>query len=334
MAASPSTSSAPTRPDPPVGDGASSLLDRAELAVGRAQFSALRRALARAAALRRSRATIVHPRQVAEAEVRITMPYLHRGIEPQRPGTPILLLHGFGADKETWLMQTLVLPRRRPMIVVDLPGFGQASPIPGALASPAAQSEAVQCFLDALGLQRVHLVGNSMGGGLALRLAHDAPERIASMALLNAIGPEVPIKSETMRGWDHGENHLIPRDAAGADKLAEVVMARPPKLPRAMIRYATSKRVAMSERLQELFEGWTSSPAADDLPGDLGALDIPALVVCGERDRVIHPETSRAIARALPRAELHSMAEIGHMPQLEAPRRTARLLTRLWADLD
>ncbi|MCG8419328.1 MAG: alpha/beta fold hydrolase [Proteobacteria bacterium] len=300
-----------------------------ELALGKAQHRALCFAAARAAGLRRSHMTI------ARAGLELDVPYLYRGLEGAASDVlPTVFVHGFGDNKETWLLMCSAISRSRPIVLFDLPGFGEASAIPGQLASPRAQADTLLRIVDALGLSRINLVANSMGGGISLRAAHQAPTRVGSLVLINTIGPELVEQSEFWRRLQAGQNTLIPRDGADAAQMLEMVMARPPRLPRSLLRYAAARQIAARDQLTEIFQSWQSCSPADAVPADLEAIDVPALVVCGERDRIIHPATSRSIASRMPHAELRPLAHLGHMPQIEAPFRTGRLVEEFLARFD
>jgi abhydrolase domain-containing protein 6 len=310
-------------------------LDRERLALGlgAVQLRALRWLLMRATGLRPGKLAI--PGHVLDAGGPLIMPYLRRGTRAR--GVPLVLVHGFGGDKETWLMLAGALPRTQPLILVDLPGFGQASPIPGAAMSPARLARAMALFLDGLGVGRFDLAGTSMGGGVSLALSRLAPERVRSLTLINSIGPErgdVLGPSLYKNALDRGHNPLIPKNLADAERMLTFVMTRPPVLPRSMLRHAATERVAMSGRLQAMFDGWMGAADDEAMPGALSDLPMPALILCGQRDRVVHPSISHAIAAALPRASLCELSDVGHLPQLEAPLRTARILGRFLATLE
>jgi abhydrolase domain-containing protein 6 len=330
---------------------------RLELGLGDVQLRALRWLLVRAIGLSHDQVEI--PGHVFDGHAPLCIPYLHRGLGERAPLVPLVMVHGFGGDKETWLMMASMLPRRMPLVMLDLPGFGQASPIPGAAMSPERLARAVALFLDRLGAGRFDVAGNSMGGGVSLALARLLPERVRSLTLINSIGSAPGSERGALLGpspykdaLDRGDNPLIPRTVTDAERMLSFVMTRPPRLPRSMLRRAAVDRVAMSDRLQSMFEGWMAASARRDRPGagpavdahdppgqvgglrDLADLAMPALVMCGQRDRVIHPSVSRALARALPRATLRELDDIGHLPQLEAPLRTARIVGEFLATVD
>jgi abhydrolase domain-containing protein 6 len=290
---------------------------RFELMVGKAQHRALRWALTRGAGMRAAVATIGD----------LTIPYYDRG-GTTTASTATLLVHGFGGDKETWLMMSMGLRRQRRLIIPDLPGHGAATPIAAARATARAQAEALCRLLDLLRIDRVDLVGNSMGAGIGMRLARDRPDRVRSLALIGSVGPEVEVKSEVAAALDRGENLLIPEHPDDADRFLALVAEKPPRVPRAIRRYVTAERIAARERLHEIFCGWRGCATAESIPLDLDRIDAPALVIHGERDRVIHPAVAEALAARLPRSRLLTMPGVGHLPQLEAPLQTARAVQR------
>jgi pimeloyl-ACP methyl ester carboxylesterase len=282
-----------------------------ELTVGRYEMRTLEVGMALAAGLR--------PRRITVGDLELAV------LERRRPGVPVVLVHGFGGDKETWL---LMAPRLRgcPLYLLDLPGHGASTVVGRDRASPAAMGAAVVGALDALGLDRVHLCGNSMGGGIALWVARNHPARVASLTLVASVAPELA-ESELTRALARGENLLIP-GGDDPDRFIKLVVEKPPRVPRAIKRYVAARRAAARPVLEELFRGWAFASLADGLPRDLGAIAQSTLVIHGARDRIIHPDTARKVVGQLPRARLHLLDGIGHVPQLEAPGRVARLIHR------
>ena len=284
---------------------------RLELTAGRYQMMALERGLRLAAGL--------EPRTIAVGELDLAV------LERKRPGVPVMLIHGFGGDKETWL---LMAPRLRgcPMVLLDLPGHGASTVVGRDAASPAAMGRNVVAALDALGHERVHLVGNSMGGGIALWVARHHAARIASLTLVASVAPELA-ESELTRALARGENLLIP-GGDDPDKFIKLVVEKPPRVPRAIKRYVAARRAAARPVLEELFRGWAFAAPEHGLPPDLEAIEHSTLIIHGARDRIIHPDTARKVVKRLPRARLEVLEGIGHVPQLEAPGVVARLIHR------
>lgn len=291
------------------------LRDRAELALGRFELGALQRAMMAAAGLRATR------QRIGALELAL---YERRRAD----GTPVVLIHGFGGDKETWLLFAPYF-RRRPLLIVDLPGHGRSSAVGGDRANARAMGETVLALLDARGIRRAHLCGNSLGGGIALWLARHHPARVASLSLIASASP-VLAESELTRALARGENLLIPTPGSGedGDRFVRMMVEKPPPVPRPVQRYVAARRAAARPVLEELFRGWASSDPADGLPEDVEAITQPTLLVHGAKDRIIHPDTARMLHARLPRSTLAILDGIGHVPQLEAPSAVARLVDR------
>src|SRR5579883_2876703 len=132
-----------------------SLTQRMELAVGKAQYRALTGVARRLARVRR-KATVIQG---------VHVPYFVRRppwILGGTTGDPLVFVHGFGGDKEGWLLTASMVGRRRALVIPDLPGFGAAGSIPKRGASAASQARVLAALLDELRMPRAHVIGNSM----------------------------------------------------------------------------------------------------------------------------------------------------------------------------
>jgi pimeloyl-ACP methyl ester carboxylesterase len=248
----------------------------------------------------------------------------------RRDRLPVVGVHGFGGDKETWLLMTALLPRSRGALLVDLPGHGGSRDVPEDQASIRHHAEAVLRVLDRGGIERAVICGNSMGGGVALRLARSWPDRVAGLVLVASVGRDV--HEGGARDWI-GDNPLIPREA-DIDRFVELVLERPPPVGRAVIRHVITQRARRADALNRLFRGFVTAGGEAGVPRELGGVAVPALVIHGEQDRIIARQTAEDLVAALPRAELVVMRGVGHAPQLEAPRTTARLVERFIARIE
>jgi pimeloyl-ACP methyl ester carboxylesterase len=289
--------------------------DEFEVAFGGVQLRAMTRAISLAANVRADKT----PDGVA---------YFAR---PSRRGLPLVGIHGFGGDKETWLFMAALVARARGVIGIDLPGHGRSDDVPEAHASVRHHAEAVVRTLDHLGVPRAVICGNSMGGGVALRLAASWPDRVAGIVLVASVGRDV--HAGNARAWADGENPLIPR-AQDIDRFMQLALERPPPVGRAVIRYVVTQRARRAAALHRLFRGFVLADGDAGVPSDIARIGCPALVIHGEQDRIIDKRTSEDLTRTLPRAELVVMRGVGHVPQLEAPRATARLIEQFARKLD
>ena len=289
-----------------------------ELTLGGVQLRAMERAISLAAGVRAG----VAPGGVA---------YTARPGRARAGALPIVGIHGFGGDKETWLMMAALIPRARGVALIDLPGHGRSADVPEDRATIRHHAEAALRVLDQVGFDRAVICGNSMGGGVALRLAASWPDRVAGLVLVASIGRDV--HEGGALGWVTGDNPLIPREA-DVERFMDLVLERPPPVGRAVIRHVITQRVRRGEALQRLFRGFVLAGGEAGVPRELAGIRQPAIVIHGEQDRIIDKRVAEDLARALPAAELIVMRGVGHAPQLEAPRHTARIVERLARRLD
>ena len=248
-----------------------------------------------------------------------------------RRGLPLVGVHGFGGDKETWLLMAALVPSARGVVLVDLPGHGKSADVAQEAASIRHHAEAVVRALDQERVERAIVCGNSMGGGVALRLAASWPDRVAGMVLVASIGRDV--HDGPARAWTHDNNPLIPRESE-IERFMELALERPPPVGKAVIRHVVTERARRADALYKLFRGFMLAGGEAGVPHDLAAVAQRALVIHGEQDRIISKRVAEDLTLALPRAELVMMRGVGHAPQLEAPRATARLVEAFARRLD
>jgi pyruvate dehydrogenase E2 component (dihydrolipoamide acetyltransferase) len=113
-----------------------------------------------------------------------TIRHLRMGPEE---GTPVVMIHGFGADLSTWMFNQQALAESRPVYALDLPGHGGSSKQVDN-GSTAALADTVRAYMDAVGIDKAHLVGHSLGGAIAIEIATAAPERVTGLTLVAPAG--------------------------------------------------------------------------------------------------------------------------------------------------
>ncbi len=215
----------------------------------------------------------------------VTIAYTERGPEETDPRKlPVLLLHGSPGSRHDFAAEIPLLARDRRVLVPDLPGFG-ASTRDIADYSIAAHASYVLELLDRLGIDRVHVVGFSMGGGVAIELIDRAPERVASITLLSSIGVQ-----ELELFGDATINHVV----HGA-QLALLATLR--------------EGVPHFGRLDHTFFGVAFARNFFDtdqrpLRAMLKRIDAPTLILHGERDVLVPVNAAREHARLVPQSEL------------------------------
>jgi len=244
------------------------------------------------------------------------MPYLEGGT-----GEPLLLLHGFAANKDHWTMIAPHLTRHFHIYAPDLPGFGDASRIEQARYGVDAQIARIVQFADAVGLDSFHLGGNSMGGYLAAMFAARHPERVRSLWLLAPAGVMSAEPSETLRLIESGDNPLIADSVGDFDRLAKLCFTVQPPMPGEFKRPLLARARAEAPFNAKIFTEIFTDPLA--LEEGAAGLGTRTLLVWGDDDRIVHPSGLAILARVLPQVESRLMARMGHVPMIERPAETA-----------
>jgi pimeloyl-ACP methyl ester carboxylesterase len=273
-------------------------------------FDAVKNLLRRRAAL--SRRTV----RVGD----IAWPYLDGG---KATGEPIVLVHGFGGDKDNWTLYAPYLTPHHRVICPDLPGFGENDRSVERDYRVQAQARRLCEFLDALGVDRCHLAGNSMGGFIALQFALDFPWRLASLALLDNAGVAGANTSELQRAIERRENPLELKTMADVERLLAFVYRKPPFMPRQFKRVLLDDALANERVLEKVFWTLASEGIAGVLNARLGEVRVPTLIVWGRHDQLIDVSVVDELRRGIANSVAVIFEHVGHVPMLEAPQETA-----------
>ena len=178
-------------------------------------------------------------------------------------------------------------------------------------------------FLDALGIDRCHLAGNSMGGFVALRFALDFPDRLASLTLLDNAGVAGAGSSDLQRSIEQGENPLELKTVADVDRLLAFVYRRPPFMPHGFKKVLLDDALANAQLLDEVFWTLADEGIAGVLNARLGEVQVPTLIVWGRHDQLIDVSAVDELRRGIAHSVAVIFEHVGHVPMLEAPQETA-----------
>jgi pimeloyl-ACP methyl ester carboxylesterase len=252
-------------------------------------------------------------------------------------GPPLVLLHALGESALGWRWALPTLVRTHRVYAVDLPGFGYSGK-PSADYSPAFFVRFVGSYLDALGLEQAALVGNSLGGLIALRLALSEPARVAALGLIDSAGlgrevsyalrlPTLPGYGEVALAWGK-----TPLGAAQRAWLrVPLLFARPERAPGEWITEQTwiaqlpgFMEATMAALRAHVDLGGQREVLVDQLPH----LEMPTLVIWGKRDRVFPYSQGQKAVSLLQQGFLELIPDCGHLPHVEQPDRFAAILNQ------
>lgn len=226
-------------------------------------------------------------------------------------GMPLVLLHGFGGDLNTWLFNLEALAADRAVYALDLPGHGGSTKqvADGELGFLVA---ALRGFLDSQGIERAHLAGHSMGGLVAAALALEDPGRVLSLTLVDSAGLGPEINLDFIEGFvaASGRRELKP--------VLQRLFADPDLVTRQMIDDVLKyKRLdGVQEALRALADRqFTDGRQQRVLTNELRSFPSPMLVIWGSQDQVIPVDHANAAPES---AETKVLSGAGHSPHMEA----------------
>jgi pimeloyl-ACP methyl ester carboxylesterase len=250
----------------------------------------------------------------------------HRG----GSGPPLVLLHGLGLSWRSWQPVLDALEIRHDVVAIDLPGFGESPLLPdGAAPTPTRLADAVESELDRLSLDAPALVGNSLGGWVALELARRG--RAARAVVISPSGLESPPERALVIALNQ---QMRLRARLGAP-LGQWLTA--PALARVMLFGGLRSQpwrlspAAAAADLHDFgyspgFQSTLSSTVATRAPMSLREIQVPVRVAYGMLDGMLGVFTAPRFAAAIPRAELVPLPAVGHVPMLDDPELVARTI--------
>lgn len=225
---------------------------------------------------------------------------------------PIVFVHGYGGDKNSWLFVQEPLSSDRTTYAIDLPGHGDSSKDVGD-GSVATLAATVNGFLTEIGIEKAHLVGHSLGGAVVAATAATHPTRVASVTVAAPAGVGTEINADYLRGFASAGARRELKPVLG-DLFADASLVNR-QLVEDLLKYKRLDGVpqALTTLVDTLLNG---DGQALDVTGQLGALTVPVAVVWGEADRILPAGNAAALPE---NATLHRVPDAGHMVQMESP---------------
>lgn len=264
-------------------------------------------------------------------------------------------VHGLGGSSTNWTDLAGLLAPTAQGIAPDLPGFGFSEPADGFDFSLRAHADVVARLVQERGNGPVHLVGNSMGGAIALLLAAQRPELVRTLTL---ISPAVPDRRPDPRRLSDPRLALAylpfvgkrarrelaalgPRERAA--QVIKLCFADPASFPEHRLAELVEEHgarmglewaeQALSRSTMEIFRAWFT-PGAGSLWSIPPKVEVPSLVVWGTHDKVISVKRAERTARLLPKGRLLVLPRTGHVAQMERPVTVARAVLGMWESVE
>ncbi|MGC8120591.1 alpha/beta fold hydrolase [Marinobacter sp. VGCF2001] len=269
----------------------------------------------------------LEPAQVSIGELDIA--YL-RSKEPV-DGETLVLIHGFGANKDNWTRLAKEFEGQFNIYALDLPGHGDSSKPLNIGYRFENQVRYVHQTMAALGIKRFHMMGNSMGGAITALYAATYPEQVRTAVLFDPAGI-MEFESELVERVEAGGNPLIPRQEGDFDRLLDFALEKRPFVPWPIFDVMEEKAIANQAVNEVIFAAIRDAGFEPDFRNAITDIQAPVLVLWGKLDRVIDYRNADVFVEAIPNARKVILDDIGHAPMVEAPARSAALFEAFLAE--
>jgi abhydrolase domain-containing protein 6 len=237
-------------------------------------------------------------------------------------GETVVLLHGFGGNKDHWTAFAKYLKGYH-LVIPDVPGFGESSQVPTDRYDVESQVGRIDRFLEALKVDKFHMAGNSLGGAYTAAYGAKHPGKVLTLALLDPAGAPSQKKSEFVLQWEKGNNLLLTSNAEDYDKLMALVFVKRPSLPAAFNKIILADWIAHAEFNKKIWNDW--QPQLFSLEPVLPLIQAPVLIIWGDQDKMLDVGGVAFLEKGLKRHRTVIMKEMGHSPMLERPEETAKV---------
>ncbi len=238
-------------------------------------------------------------------------------------GPPVIFVHGFGGDLNNWLFNQEKLSETHTTYAVDLPGHGGSTKEVGDGADVGALATAVVDFMAAVGAEKAHLVGHSLGGGICLDIALNHPEKVASVTMLAPAGLGPDISMEYIDGF------IATSRAKKLKPVLEMLVANPALVTRDMVEDVLKfKRMdGVTEALNAIATAaFAGGSQALDLAPRLGELKVPAQIIWGKQDRILPASHAEAAPNSV---KVTIFDDAGHLVHMEKAAEVNELIIAL-----
>lgn len=249
--------------------------------------------------------------------------YYENDLRGKKP--TLICIHGFTANKESWIEFSKYLKDDFHLVLVDLPGHGESSFDPTKKYGFKEFNNQLSAFTKSIHLDQYHLIGNSLGGGIVNFHASTFPNQVLSAISLSPAGI-FDVKSEYQEMVEQGKNPLLVNNAEDFDFALEFVFEKKPFIPWPFTEVVLQKALDKRPNMDQIFADLVTPDDSYDFKNIISAIQVPTLIVWGKMDRLINVDNTEVYQRINPRIQIKVLDNIGHGPMLEVPELTAELV--------
>lgn len=240
-------------------------------------------------------------------------------------GEVLIMLHGFGGNKDNWVRMAGELSENYTIYALDLPGHGDSSKALDLGYRLEDQVGYVHDIVSTLDLGTFHIMGNSMGGAIAALYASRHPDQVQSATLFNPAGV-FKYDSELVALVQQGDNPLIISEPGDLERLVDFVMEDKPFVPWPIYEVMEEQALANRPVNERIFQDIRDSGYQNDFRNALNGIRDPVLIVWGKQDRVIDYRNAEVFEERIAVTRTVLLDGIGHVPMIETPDRSAELV--------
>ena len=271
----------------------------------------------------------------------VNLTYMERQSTQKENAESIILVHGFSANKDNWILFTKALDKKYHVIAVDLAGHGDSEQLLTTDYGLVKQAERLDAFLTGLGVNSFHIAGNSMGGAISAIYSLNHPEKIKSLTLIDAAGVDGDTTSEYFKSLVEGENPLIATDEESFEYRMDITMSKPPFLPWPLRPALLRKTLAREEINKKIFADMIATKEDLGLNSFKQKIELtmaknplPTMIMWGKEDRILDVSAADAFKKLIPHATVHIFAEVGHLPMVEIPEESAEVYQQFLSTIE
>lgn len=243
----------------------------------------------------------------------------------------IVMVHGFSADKNNFIRFARYFTDDFNVVIPDMAGHGDTGFEDSWDYTIPVQASRITKIIEQLEIEKVHVIGNSMGGFISAYFAKMYPHQTLSATLVDPAGVTSPEASDMQKMLAQGRNPFLVHNRQEFDSFYAMTMENPPYVPGFVLEAISEKHQQRREQLIQIFADILET---DLLDSSLDEIPAPVLLLWGEEDRLIHVSSVDVWKAGIKDIQVKTWPGIGHMPMLEIPQESAEVYRRFLGQID